>query len=84
MDWGPFFLTPQCRPGAPLPRSSPGQGDAQIFTNDRSALANALGRDVSHQSAYQPQQAIAPAVVRDVVQTQEREFGPSIGMSLGM
>jgi hypothetical protein len=63
---------------------SRGQGDAQIFTNDRSALANALGRDVSHQSAYQPQQAIAPAVVRDVVQTQEREFGPSIGMNLGM
>jgi conjugative relaxase-like TrwC/TraI family protein len=63
---------------------SRGQWDAQIFTNDRSALANALGRDVSHQSAYEPQQTIAPSVVRDVAQTQEREFGPSIGMSLGM
>jgi hypothetical protein len=30
---------------------SRGQWDAQIFTNDRSALANALGHDVSHQSA---------------------------------
>ena len=63
---------------------SRGQWDAQVFTNDRSALANLLGRDVSHQSAYKPVQAIAPSVVRDVAQTQEREFGPSIGMSLGM
>jgi len=63
---------------------SRGQWDAQIFTNDRSALANALGRDVSHHSAYQPQQTIAPSAVRDVAQTQEREFGPSIGMSLGI
>ena len=45
---------------------SRGQWDAQIFTNDRGALGNALGRDLSHQSAYQPQQAIAPTVVRDV------------------
>jgi ATP-dependent exoDNAse (exonuclease V) alpha subunit len=63
---------------------SRGQWDAQIFTNDRGALGNALGRDLSHQSAYQPQQAIAPTVVRDVAQTPEREFGPGIGMSLGM
>jgi hypothetical protein len=63
---------------------SRGQWDAQIFTNDRGGLANALGRDVSHQSAYQPQQAIASSVVRDAAQTQEREFGPGIGMSLGM
>jgi hypothetical protein len=63
---------------------SRGQWDAQIFTNDRSALANALGHDVSHQSAYQPQQAIAPAAVRDVAQAQERDLGPSIGVGLGM
>ncbi len=63
---------------------SRGQWDAQIFTNDRGALASALGRDVSHQSAYQPQLTIAPSVVRDVAQTQERDSGPSMGMSLGM
>ena len=39
---------------------SRGQYDAQIFTNDRGALAEALGHDVSHKSAYQPQLAIAP------------------------
>jgi ATP-dependent exoDNAse (exonuclease V) alpha subunit len=63
---------------------SRGQWDAQIFTNDRGALVNALGRDVSHQSAYQPQQAIAPSVIRDVAQTQERELGPGMGMGLGI
>jgi ATP-dependent exoDNAse (exonuclease V) alpha subunit len=62
---------------------SRGQCDAQIFTNDRGALVSELGRDVSHLSAYQPQQAIAPSVVRDVAQTQERELGPSMGMGLG-
>jgi ATP-dependent exoDNAse (exonuclease V) alpha subunit len=63
---------------------SRGQWDTQVFTNDRSALANALGHDVSHQSAYQPQQAIAPGAVRDVAQAQERDLGPSIGVGLGM
>src|ERR1700751_3434209 len=63
---------------------SRGQRGAQIFTNDRSELVNALSHDVSHCSAYQPQQAIAPPFVRGIAQTQEREFGPSIGMGLGM
>ena len=40
---------------------SRGQWDAQIFTNDRSALANALGHDVSHQSALRVDQVIAPS-----------------------
>ena len=39
---------------------SRGQWDAQIFTNDRNALANALGNDVSHQSALRPEQVVAP------------------------
>ncbi len=62
---------------------SRGQWDAQVFTNDRTALANALSHDVSHESAYQPQQAIAPSFVRDVAQAQEHEFGPSMGIGLG-
>jgi len=38
---------------------SRGQWDAQIFTNDREKLSLALSRDVSHKSAYKPEQAIA-------------------------
>ena len=64
---------------------SRGQWDAQIFTNDRCALANALGRDVSHQSAYQPAQAIAP-FVQEIAEKHapKHDFGQGIGMGLGM
>jgi conjugative relaxase-like TrwC/TraI family protein len=64
---------------------SRGQWDAQIFTNDRSALANALGHDVSHQSAYQPQQAIVPPA-QEVAhnETPRHDFRQSIGIGLGM
>ena len=64
---------------------SRGQWDAQIFTNHRSALANALGHDVSHQSAYQPQQAIAPPV-QEVAhsETPRHEIGQDFGIGLGM
>jgi hypothetical protein len=60
---------------------SRGQWDAQILTNDRSALANALSRDVSHQSAHRPQQAVA-LVPQDIGQTNQvdRDFGMGIGM----
>ena len=34
---------------------SRGAHDAQIFTNDREKLSQALGHDVSHQSAHAPQ-----------------------------
>jgi ATP-dependent exoDNAse (exonuclease V) alpha subunit len=61
---------------------SRGQWDAQIFTNDRSALANALSHDVSHRSAYQPLQEIAQSLVRDVPRTQEHDVGLSIGIGL--
>ena len=39
---------------------SRGQWDAQIFTNNREKLPQALGHDVSHQSAHKPEHAIAP------------------------
>jgi len=64
---------------------SRGQYDAQIFTNDRGALAEALGHDVSQKSAYQPMQAIAP-LVREIAETRtpKHDFGQGIGMGLGM
>ncbi len=64
---------------------SRGQYDAQIFTNDRGALAEALGHDVSHKSAYQPQLAIAPPA-QEIAQpqTQRHDLDQSIGMGLGM
>jgi hypothetical protein len=36
---------------------SRGQFDAQIFTDSLEKLPKALGHDVSHQSAYKPEQA---------------------------
>jgi hypothetical protein len=64
---------------------SRGQWDAQIFTNDRGALANALGRDVSHQGAYRPVQAIAP-IAQEITKTHapQQDLGQGIGMGLGM
>jgi conjugative relaxase-like TrwC/TraI family protein len=61
---------------------SRGQWDAQIFTNDRGALAGVLSHDVSHQSAHQPEQAIASLHQQNIGQTQqvERDFGMGIGM----
>ncbi len=64
---------------------SRGQWDAQIFTNDRSALANALGHDVSHQSAYQPQQAIVPPAQQVAhSETPHQDFSQGFGIGLGM
>ena len=64
---------------------SRGQYDAQIFTNDRGALAEALGHDVSHKSAYQPELAIAPPA-QEIAQPQiqKHDFGQGIGLGLGM
>ena len=64
---------------------SRGQWDAQIFTNDRTTLSEALSHDVSHKSAYQPEQAIM-TVAQEVArgQTRERDFDQSLGLGLGM
>jgi ATP-dependent exoDNAse (exonuclease V) alpha subunit len=58
---------------------SRGQWDAQIFTNDRGALATALSHDVSHQSALQPQMRIAPPA-QDVNQAVRLDLRQGIGM----
>ena len=52
--------------------------DAQLYTNDRAKLPEALGYDVSHESAHtpamKPEQAITP----------QQEIGPVIEHSYGM
>ena len=40
---------------------SRGRYDAQIYTNDKSQLGNALSRDVSHRSALEAGQAVEPS-----------------------
>jgi ATP-dependent exoDNAse (exonuclease V) alpha subunit len=61
---------------------SRGQWDAQIFTNDREKLPQALGHDVSHSSAHVPEmkqeQAVTPQ--REIAPKQEQSF--DIGLSL--
>jgi ATP-dependent exoDNAse (exonuclease V) alpha subunit len=60
---------------------SRGQWDAQIFTNDREKLSQALGHDVSHQSAHTPD--LKPPQ-HEIAETpkQEKSLGMDIGLSL--
>ena len=66
---------------------SRGAQDAQIFTNDRKSCPQALGHDVSHQSAHmperKPEQAITPPQP-EIAQTpkQEQSQGMDMGLSL--
>lgn len=62
---------------------SRGQNDAQIFTNDREKLSQALSHDVSHQSAYKPEQAIA-SFSQKVGPSQEHGLEQSMGFGLGL
>src|SRR5450631_2945807 len=61
---------------------SRGQWDAQIFTNNREKLPQALGHDVSHQSAHKPEQAIAP-LQQEAVRSQQTERDIGMGMGIG-
>jgi ATP-dependent exoDNAse (exonuclease V) alpha subunit len=63
---------------------SRGQSDAQIFTNDRSALANALGHDDSHQSALRSEQVVAPVQTPNQGEMHEQANDLSMGMGLGI
>jgi ATP-dependent exoDNAse (exonuclease V) alpha subunit len=60
---------------------SRGAHDAQIFTNDREKLPQALGHDVSHQSAHTPERKPPQP---EIAQTpkQEKSQGMDIGLSL--
>jgi ATP-dependent exoDNAse (exonuclease V) alpha subunit len=62
---------------------SRGRWDAQIFTNDHEKLAQALSHDVSHKSAYQPEQAIS-AVQQKIGPSSKRVTERSIGYGLGL
>lgn len=62
---------------------SRGQWDAQIFTNDREKLTQALSHDVSHKSAFQPEQAIS-AVTQEIGPASEHVLERSMGYGLGL
>ncbi|MGO9401990.1 MAG: MobF family relaxase [Terriglobales bacterium] len=63
---------------------SRGQWDAQIFTNNREKLPQALGHDVSHQSAHKPEQAIAPMQHQEAARSQQPGQDLGMGMGLGL
>jgi hypothetical protein len=62
---------------------SRGQWDAQIFTDNLAKLPQALGHDVSHQSAYKPEQAM-PALGQKIAPSSERVIEQSMGYGLGL
>lgn len=65
---------------------SRGQWDAQIFTNDREKLPQALGHDVSHQSALKPELSSASMQHQEAARSQrpEKDLGMSMGMGIGL
>jgi conjugative relaxase-like TrwC/TraI family protein len=62
---------------------SRGQWDAQIFTNDREELSQALSHDVSKQSAYKSAQGIDP-VRHKIAPSSTLRVEQGIGLGLGM
>jgi conjugative relaxase-like TrwC/TraI family protein len=63
---------------------SRGQWDAQIFTNNREKLPQALGHDVSHQSALKPELPIASIEHQEAVRSQQPEQDMVLGMGIGL
>lgn len=62
---------------------SRGQFDAQIFTDNRGKLPEALGHDVSHESAYKPQQSIGLAQQKIVPSpAHDKDLSMGFGLSL--
>jgi hypothetical protein len=61
---------------------SRGQWDAQIFTNDRQKLPQALRRDVSHQSALEP--ALSVPSVQHQEAARPQDLGMNMGIGLGI
>jgi conjugative relaxase-like TrwC/TraI family protein len=62
---------------------SRGASDAQIFTNDRGRLAEALGRDVSHESAHKAEKVVSP-VQQDVGQSAQPARAPGMEVGIGV
>jgi ATP-dependent exoDNAse (exonuclease V) alpha subunit len=63
---------------------SRGQWDAQIFTNNREKLPQALGHDTSQQSALKPELPIASIEHQVAVRSQQPEQDLALGMSIGL
>ncbi len=63
---------------------SRGLWDANFFTNDRKKLPQALGQDISHQSALKPEQVIAPLQHHEIARPQQPEKDLGIGMGFGL
>jgi hypothetical protein len=64
---------------------SRGRYDAQIYTNDKTSLAEGLGRDVSHRSAMEPQHAQQPPahqIERSSASSQAHEHTQAEGHSI--
>jgi hypothetical protein len=62
---------------------SRGACDAQIFTNDRGRLAEALSRDVSHESAHKAEKATSPEK-QDIAQSQQPVRTPGMEVGIGV
>ena len=62
---------------------SRGAYDAQIFTNDRGRLAEALSRDVSHESANKTERAIS-RLRQDVAQSPQPMRTPRMEVGIGI
>ncbi len=58
-----------------------GQRDAQIFTNDRGKLSQALGHDVSHQSPHTPDRKQPQCELAETPK-QQKSQGMDTGLSL--
>jgi len=61
---------------------SRGQFNAQIFTDSLEKLPKALGQDVSHQSAYKPEQAVASPQPKIVTPKHDLQLSLGFGLSL--
>ena len=64
-----------------IEQQSRGQWDAHIFTNDREKLSQALGHDVSHQSAHTPD--LKPPQ-HEIVETPKQEKSQVMDMGLSL
>jgi ATP-dependent exoDNAse (exonuclease V) alpha subunit len=63
---------------------SRGQWDAEIFTNNREKLSQALGHDVSHQSALKPELSSASMQHQEAARSQQPEKDLGMGMGIGL
>jgi conjugative relaxase-like TrwC/TraI family protein len=63
---------------------SRGQWDAQIFTNNREKLPQALGHDTSQQSALKPELSIASMQFQEAARSQQPEQDLVLGMGIGL